>query len=576
MRSVRTTALLAMVGAGLVVMAPPAQAGPVRVSFADGRLTVVGNNLDNQVTITRLAGGVRVVVDGATVKLRPRPKPDTLNSIKVKGKGGNDDIVLVETAGPLPDASLQGGLGDDRLTGGSGATRLIGKAGNDVLVGGSGPTFMDSGTGNDTLTGGSGPTTMTTGDGNDTLTGGSGNTSMDGGAGDDSMTGGSGSTTMVGGVGDDSLTGGSGFSSLTGNDGNDALTAGAKTTQVSGGTGSDTYAIDGDIVHGVLDLTEAPGEGTDLVTFAATSGVATSLTLSTAAQQQVTGSLRMTLSSGTAMENLVGGAQGDTYVGNSLANTFTGGGGQDGFVHHGTGDGIDTVTDMNAEQADQVVFSTSGALSADRLTLNSAATQLRDVATGTFGFNFTAPVFDTVPIPSFYIYGQTDTAPAGQLITFIGAGGFGQGSNVDGLITTHATNGSTIGGAGGKDRIIDHSANGNSLIGRDGQDALIAGPGDDALQGDRGFAPGVSDTYTGGTGADTFRFGEAFGGGALETFGAETITDFGDGADTCDLFTGLSVRSGLGTATVVIWDGATDFGTITSTNGHNWVAGDFT
>jgi hypothetical protein len=96
-----------------------------------------------------------------------------------------------------------------------------------------------------------------------------------------------------------------------------------------------------------------------------------------------------------------------------------------------------------------------------------------------------------------------------------------------------------------------------------------------AGQGDRGFAPGVADLYSGGAGADAFRFGEAFGGGATETLGADLILDFGTGADTVDLFTGLSVHSGLGTVAVTIWDGFTDFGTITASNGHLWGAGDF-
>jgi Ca2+-binding RTX toxin-like protein len=571
MKLARTTAVAGMLLAGLAVAAP-AHAGPVRVSFEGGRLTVLGNSADNQVTITRLAHGVRVVVDGSTVKLRPRPKPDTLNSIKVKGKGGNDVLTLVEAAGPLPDASLQGGLGDDRLVGGSGATRLIGKSGNDVLVGGAGPTFMDAGDGTDTLTGGSGPTTMSAGAGNDAMTGGAGAANLSGGAGDDSLTGGSGFTSLAGDGGNDQLKAGSGPNTMAGGDGNDNLTAGRQTSQLSGDLGDDTYAIDGDVVQGNLALAEAAGAGTDLVTFAATTTVGISLDLGTTNAQPITGSLGITLSSGTGLERVVGGSQADTFTGNSLVNTFTGGAGQDTFVHRGAGGGIDTVVDMNAAQGDQADFVTSGALSASAMTLNSAGTALRDAATGAFGFDFTAPVFNG---SSFYVYGTTDTAPAGQLITFTGAGGFGQGSNVDSLITSHATNGATIGGAGGKDRIIDFSANGNSLIGRDGSDVLIGGDGDDALQGDRGFAPGVSDVYTGGNAADTFRFGEAFGGGALETFGAESVTDFGNGADTCDLFTGLSVKSGLGTTTVTIYDGATDFGTITATNGHNWVAGDF-
>jgi hypothetical protein len=32
---------------------------------------------------------------------------------------------------------------------------------------------------------------------------------------------------------------------------------------------------------------------------------------------------------------------------------------------------------------------------------------------------------------------------------------------------------------------------------------------------------------------------------------------------------------GLGTTTVTIWDGISNFGTITASNGHLWVAGDF-
>jgi Ca2+-binding RTX toxin-like protein len=91
-----------------------------------------------------------------------------------------------------------------------------------------------------------------------------------------------------------------------------------------------------------------------------------------------------------------------------------------------------------------------------------------------------------------------------------------------------------------------------------------------------GFGQGSNvDSLIGGDGADTFRFGEAFGGGVSEMLGADTITDFGDGADTVDPFTGPAVRMGLGTTTVTIWDGISNFGTITASNGHLWVAGDF-
>jgi Ca2+-binding RTX toxin-like protein len=549
----RTAAVAGLVVATLGSVSPSAHAGPVRVRFDGDRLTVVGNDSDNTITITRLAGGVRVVVDGTQVKLRPRPTPSTLDSIKVKGRGGNDVVTLVESAGPLPDASLQGGRGDDRLTAGSGATRLVGRAGDDVLVGGAGPTVMYGGDGADHLTGGSGPTTLSGGPGNDVAAASSGNTVMRGDDGDDTLTAGSSGVTMDGGAGDDTLTGGNGFAAM------------------AGGTGDDAYSIDGDTASGLLSVTEAAGAGTDRMSFAGTTTVGVSLDLSVTSAQAATGALLIQLSSGTGIENVVGGAQADTFTGNSLVNTFSGASGGDTFVHRGAGGGIDRAVDMSVTEGDQVQFITGGAASADDFVLDSGATQLRGPG-ATFGFDFTAAVLNGAGL---YIYGTTDTAPAGQLITFSGVGGFGQGSNVNSLITNHASNGSTIAGAGGNDRIIDHSPNGNSLVGRDGTDILDGGAGADTLQGDRGFAPGVSDTYTGGPGADTFKMGEAFGGGALETFGDDTFTDFGVGGDTVDLFTGLSVRSGLATSTVTIWDGATDFGTITAANGHLWAAGDF-
>ena len=344
---------------------------------------------------------------------------------------------------------------------------------------------------------------------------------------------------------------------------------------MAGGTGDDTYAVDADTATGLTTLTEAPGAGTDTVTFAAsTAGV--TLDLGSTASQAVAPAYGMVLSSSTGIENAVGGAGDDRFTGNTLVNRFTGNGATDTFVHRGSGGGVDVVTDMTPLPFpmldDSVLFMTGGTLTADALTINAAATQLRDVATGTFGFDFTVPVIDST---SFYIFGVTDTAPQGQLITFNGAGGFGLGTNNDSLIASRASSGATIGGAGGRDRIIDHSPNGNSLIGRDGVDVLVGGAGADTLVADRGFAPGVSDTITGGAGGDTFEVGVAFGGGAAAPFGADTITDFGDGADTVDLYTTLSVHSGLGTGTVTIWDGATDFGTLTASNGHVWAAGDF-
>jgi Ca2+-binding RTX toxin-like protein len=495
--------------------------------------------------------------------------------------------------------SLVGGSQDDSLRGGPGSNTVLGGPGSDLLNNSEGADTLDGGAGDSaygidgdlagatTVVEAGGPEVdvislaATTGvdtqlDTSSTavqavsgpltvqLSSGTAFDRIIGGDLEDALTGNALPNLISGLNGDDDLRGGAEDDSLFD-------TAGDNTLQ--GEAGDDTYVLDGD-ASGLQHLVESTGGGSDTLYFAETQLTGVDVDLSDTGTQSVTGSLAVQLNADDTFEEVTGSEQDDTIAGGVGANTFRGLAGNDTYVHHGPGDGIDTIVGgLNAAIGEQVLFDTAGAVSAGDLTLDSNATQLRDAATGTFGFDFGSPVLNGT---SFYVFGTTDTSPAGQLITFNGTGGFGQGSNVDSLIASYSTNGSTIGGAGGKDRIIDLSPNGNSLIGRDGTDVMIGGDGDDTLQGDRGFAPGVADTYTGGTGADTFRFGEAFGGGATETFGGDTVTDFGDGADAVDLFTGLSVKSGLGTASVTVWDGATDFGTITSTNGHLWIAGDFT
>jgi hypothetical protein len=83
------------------------------------------------------------------------------------------------------------------------------------------------------------------------------------------------------------------------------------------------------------------------------------------------------------------------------------------------------------------------------------------------------------------------------------------------------------------------------------------------------------DTLTGKGGADTFVIGGPYP-GVSASWGDDTVTDFLAGTDIVDLDPGLSVRSGLGTSTVVIWDGAQDRGSMTASNGHLWTGADFT
>jgi Ca2+-binding RTX toxin-like protein len=94
----------------------------------------------------------------------------------------------------------------------------------------------------------------------------------------------------------------------------------------------------------------------------------------------------------------------------------------------------------------------------------------------------------------------------------------------------------------------------------------IGGSGDDILTGNA-----LPNTLTGLGGGDTFRFGLD-----SQAFGADTVADFGNGADTVDLLNGAaSVSGGLGTPTVTVANGGPDLGTITAANGHLWQAADF-
>ncbi len=287
----RTTAVAGILLASLVLVSPAADASTVHVRFENGRLTVVGSDAGNTIVITRKARAVRVKVDGKRIRIGKPIKPRRLKEISVQGRGGNDTVRLVESAGRLPRANLNGGPGNDQLTGGSATTTLIGGPGSDRLTGGSGATAMIGGNDDDVLVAGAGPATMDAGGGNDTAEGGSGSTTADLGPGDDTFHGGTGPVVVDGGVGRDNLgaglsvsaqlsgsadedtlvggpgtaelfgegardtlTAGTGPTRLSGGDGDDVLWAGAQTSQIAGDLGDDTFRIDPAVVQGPLSL----------------------------------------------------------------------------------------------------------------------------------------------------------------------------------------------------------------------------------------------------------------------------------------------------------------------------------
>ena len=150
-RRLMTSAVLAV--AALAGTAMSASAA-VTATFSNGTLSVFGDSLDNNITVSRDAAGKLLVNGGAITVAGGTPTVANTSLIQVFGQGGNDTVTISEVNGALPKANLFGGAGNDVLTGGSGNDQLFGQSGNDTLLGKGGFDFLFGGSENDTLTGG--------------------------------------------------------------------------------------------------------------------------------------------------------------------------------------------------------------------------------------------------------------------------------------------------------------------------------------------------------------------------------------------------------------------------------------
>jgi Ca2+-binding RTX toxin-like protein len=128
---------------------------------------------------------------------------------------------------------------------------------------------LNGGAGNDTLTGYASADTLSGGEGNDAMSGRDGNDRLNAGAGDDSLAGDGGSDTLHGDAGNDILQGGTGDDTLHGGAGNDILAGGRYDTWNGNydGSGNDTYQFGrGDGQDRIVDVDTTPGN-TDVVAF---------------------------------------------------------------------------------------------------------------------------------------------------------------------------------------------------------------------------------------------------------------------------------------------------------------------
>ncbi len=149
-------------------------------------------------------------------------------------------LAPASSALPQPQSlTTYGTSGDDVITGDALGNRIEGGEGNDTLSGLDGDDILFGDAGSDTLNGG---------DGNDYLSAGSDMYVVEadylyGGAGNDYLAADSDGDLLDGGSGDDTLTGATGEQHLLGGDGNDKLWGYKGDDLLEGGEGSDTYTI---------------------------------------------------------------------------------------------------------------------------------------------------------------------------------------------------------------------------------------------------------------------------------------------------------------------------------------------
>lgn len=133
-----------------------------------------------------------------------------LNFIDYYGNGGRDLLLFGNKTGDpigLWSVYIEGGTGNDVLSGNISGDELYGGRDNDIAYGNGGDDQVYGGSGDDALTGNDGFDQLSGGFGNDYLSGGNDEDSLDGGFGNDTLDGGSG--------GRDFIDGGQGFDLVT-------------------------------------------------------------------------------------------------------------------------------------------------------------------------------------------------------------------------------------------------------------------------------------------------------------------------------------------------------------------------
>jgi uncharacterized secreted protein with C-terminal beta-propeller domain len=129
---------------------------------------------------------LRAIVNGVVVGTI---RESRVSTIRILGGAGDDTITINIPGNTRIKTVLNGGGGNDTITGSDGNDTILGGPGTDTLIGRRGNDMLRGGTGDDSLVGGLGNDTLQGDAGSDTLRGGVGQNTLDGGVGVDAFYG---------------------------------------------------------------------------------------------------------------------------------------------------------------------------------------------------------------------------------------------------------------------------------------------------------------------------------------------------------------------------------------------------
>lgn len=505
-----------------------------------GVLTILGDDLDNQISVSRDVTG-RLLVNGGTVVITGGvPTVANTSLIKAFGFAGNDLIAADQSNGALPAVDFSGGPGNDTLVGGAGADRLTG-----------GPDA-------------------------DTLEGKGGSDQLFGEAGDD---------TMIGGDGDDQCFGDAGNDRMIWNPGDDTdLNEGGAdvdTVEVNGGNGAESFTTTANGTRVRFDrLSPAP--------FAIDIGTCENLVLnanggddSFSATGNLAALIKITVDGGPGDDTILGsngndvllGGDGDDFIDGQQGNDVAFLGANNDIFQWDPGDGSDTVegqagTDkllfngsngseifaasangarvlftrnlgnitMDLDDVESIDLNTLG--SADTVTINDlTGTDLLAInvnTAGTIGGTLGDAAADVIIVNGTDGSDIIDVFGAGTSVSVVGSSAQVTIANSEG-----ANDSLVINALGGNDGVtattlpagvikltLDGGAGDDTLLGSQGADVLLGGENNDFLFGDNG-----NDLALMGAGDDVFQWDPGDGNDTIEgQGGADKMLFFGSNA----------------------------------------------